>query len=166
MAIRDQIQRTHAALKLRRAGFINSLIIVQEAERAGLPLSYAAALLEKESGKGQNVFGHDAVRNPIKGGPVTESRYLGYKRYRDQGLGAQGVGPCQLTYPPSQDAADKMGGCWKPRYNMRVGFKQLADLVHAYGLKEGSRRYNGVGPAAEAYSRDFIAKQAHWHHVL
>lgn len=156
------------ARKLRKAGFRNSLRIIWEARRVGLPLSYAMASLEKESAKGLNVFGHDPVKNPIKGGPVTESRYRAYKRYRQQGLGMQGVGPMQLTYYTIQDDADHQGGCWKPAINMRVGFKLIKTLIdqHHGRIHEAIKAYNGVGPAAEAYADDWAKKQAHWHKYL
>ena len=96
---------------------------IAEARRAGLPLSYALAFLEKESTGtdadgttrfGLNLFGHDAVRNPVKGGFVTQARYSQYRTNRQAGLGMQGVGPCQLTWYEFQDRADSLGGCWMP----------------------------------------------------
>lgn len=148
---------------------------VEEARRVGLPLSYALAILQKESSGsdtdgtakfGLNLFGHDPVRNPVRGGNVTRTRYQEYLRHRRAGAGMQGVGPCQLTWWELQDAADRAGGCWHPRYNMRIGFAQAKDLIRRYGKQDGVRRYNGSGPAAEAYARDWQAKQQHWHQVL
>src|SRR3954463_3241050 len=102
-----------------------------EARRVGIPLSYALAFLEKEStgrdqdGKqrfGLNLFGSDPVRNPEHGGFVTPKRYRNYVDHRKRGYGMQGVGPLQLTWWEFQDMADHEGGCWHPRFNMRVGF--------------------------------------------
>src|SRR4051794_30203410 len=113
-------------------------ITVEEAATVGLPLSYALAFLEKESSGtdsdgsrafGLNLFGHDAVANPVKGGFVTESRYDEYLHHRRAGRGAQGVGPCQLTWWEFQDRADALGGCWKPECNMRVGFGVAKALI-------------------------------------
>jgi hypothetical protein len=154
------------ARKLRKAGFQNSLRTIWEARRADLPLSYALAFLEKESGKGHNVFGSDPVRNPIKGGTVTKSRYLAYKAYRKKGLGMQGVGPMQLTWYTYQDQADALGGCWQPKYNMRVGFTHAAGLIKKYGKFKGAAHYNGAGPRAEAYARDWLSKQQKWHRYI
>ena len=39
-------------------------LMVAEAKRAGMPLALACALVEKESSF-SNVFGHDAVANPM-----------------------------------------------------------------------------------------------------
>src|SRR5687767_5704620 len=73
---------------------------VTEARRVGLPLSYALAFLEKESSGrdrdgalrfGLNLFGGDPVRNPVKGGFVTQKRYRSYLANRKSGLGMQGV---------------------------------------------------------------------------
>src|SRR4051812_46366339 len=108
-------------LRARRAGIINPLIAYQEAQRAGLEYAVLCAVLEQESGGGHNVFGHDRVRNPVVGGRVTKKRYLLYRKYQRQGEGMQGVGPMQLTYYTYQDLADRYGGCWKVRYNIRVG---------------------------------------------
>lgn len=152
--------------KLRRAGFRRPIRTIQESKRTGLPLSYAMAFLEKESYKGRNVFGSDSVRNPVKGGKVTRKRYKRYLRYRRRGYGCQGVGPMQLTYYALQDSADRLGGCWKPRFNMRVGFRHAKYLIDHYGKFDGVKRYNGSGSSAQAYARDWTAKQSHWHDYL
>jgi hypothetical protein len=162
------------AQRLGAAGLKYKVTTIEEARRVGLPLSYALAFLEKESsGKdadgrarfGLNLFGHDAVRN-IRGGLVTEARYRVYVRQRKAGMGMQGVGPCQLTWYGLQDMADAMGGCWKPRYNMRVGFAQAKALIKAHGKRGGVTRYNGSGPAAQRYADDWIEKQLAWHRWL
>jgi hypothetical protein len=150
------------AHKVRKAGFRHALRIVLEAKGAGLPLSYALASIEMESFRGFNVFGHDPVRNPIKGGVVTKSRYLQYKQYRREGLGMQGVGPMQLTWWATQDHADKLGGCWKVKYNLRVGFRMLASLIHHKGVHNGVRAYNG----SEIYAERWAVKQRHWHNYI
>jgi len=144
---------------------------IEEARRVGLPLSFALAFLEKESSGrdgqgaafGLNLFGSDPVANPVKGGFVTEARYAEYLRNRKAGRGMQGVGPCQLTWYALQDMADHMGGCDKPRFNMRVGFAQAKALIRRYGKREGARRWNGSGAAAEHYADDWLAKQLRWH---
>jgi hypothetical protein len=147
---------------------------VEEALRVGLPLSYALAFLEKESSGrdadgsafGLNLFGNDSVRNPVKGGTVTAARYAEYLRNRKRGLGMNGVGPCQLTWFALQDLADDMGGCHKPRFNMRVGFAQAKGLIRQHGKHDGARRWNGSGPAAERYADDWLVKQRKWHELL
>jgi uncharacterized protein YcbK (DUF882 family) len=148
-------------------------IVIREAQRAGIQLSLACALLEKETAGGHNVFGHDRDRAgryifPARDGTVqvTEDLYRQYKaRRKSTGL-PQGVGPCQLTYAPFQDQADALGGCWKPAANIRVGFKVLADNIRANGLAAGVARYNGSGPAAAAYSKDVLAKARRWDALL
>src|SRR4051794_32988682 len=93
------------ARRIRAHGGINSLRVVLEARRAGIPISLGCAFLTQESNCA-NVFGHDGVRNPVKGGRVTRARYREYLHYRRLGWGNQGVGPCQLTSPGFQDSAD------------------------------------------------------------
>jgi soluble lytic murein transglycosylase-like protein len=141
--------------------------VVLEARRAKVPVSLLCAFLTQESGF-KNVFGHDAVRNPIKGGPVTKARYLAYKRYRDQGLGMQGVGPGQLTWVGFQDQADKLGGCWKPKHNIRVAAGLIGSLLRAHPGNEHAAiaRYNGTGPAAEHYADSVLRLQKVWHERL
>jgi hypothetical protein len=120
-------------------------------ESAHIPLSYALALVEKES-QFQNIYGHDAVRNPIKSPPggvrrVTLVSYRAYKAYRRRGWGCQGVGPVQLTYFTLQDEADRIGGCHKPYPNMTVGFRLAAS-----GLAAGTWVVSVAGTAC-AYVR-------------
>jgi hypothetical protein len=155
-----------------QAGGINAPeMAIAEARNAGLDLAYACALLEKESGGGANVFGHDRDDHgryifPARDGavPVTEELYREYKRRRGPtGKGGmQGVGPTQLTWWEFQDEADREGGCWKPAVNMRVGFRRLAGLMRQHGEADGARRYNGTGSAAERYSVDLRAKARAW----
>src|SRR4051812_16663004 len=103
---------------LRRRGLKHPRWMVEEARTIGLPLAYALAFLEKEStGRdrdgtvrfGLNLFGHDPVANPVRGGVVTHRRYDEYKAHRRRGLGMQGVGPMQLTWWEFQDIADEEG---------------------------------------------------------
>jgi hypothetical protein len=148
---------------LDRNGIQRPEVTLREARRARVQVRLAAALLEQESSGGANVFGHDAVRSPqIVGGPVTRERYRQYRQMQHEGLGAQGVGPCQLTWPGFQDEADRLGGCWKPAINMRVAFTHLQVLTDRYGFDDGLRRYNGSGSAAEQYSQQVRGRFETW----
>ena len=60
--------------RLRAAGLVAPRTTVREAERAGLPLALACALLEKESSGGRNVFGHDPTIF-AGAGKVTRANY-------------------------------------------------------------------------------------------
>ena len=157
--------------RLEAGGIKAPEMAIAEARRAGLDLAYACALLQKESGGGANVFGHDRDRSgryifPARDGAVavTEELYREYKRRRGPAGkgGMQGVGPTQLTWWEFQDEADREGGCWKPAVNMRVGFRRLASLMRAHGEADGARRYNGSGDAAVAYSADLREKARAW----
>src|SRR5919108_2223888 len=146
--------------RLRAGGIVRPKTTIAEAQRVGLELKYACALLEKESAGGHNVFGHDPTIF-VGAGEVTREKYVAYKQRRGT-THMQGVGPCQLTWWEFQDQADREGGCWRPEINMRVGFRHLSDLMKKMGPALGAQRYNGSGPAAEAYSRDLLAKAARW----
>ena len=157
--------------RLQAGGIKAPEMAIAEARNAGLDLAYACALLQKESGGGANVFGHDRDGNgryifPARDGavPVTEELYREYKRRRKASGNRmmQGVGPAQLTWWEFQDEADREGGCWKPAVNMRVGFRRLAALMRQHGEADGARRYNGSGSAAVAYSADLREKARAW----
>lgn len=155
------------AKTVRALGFKRPRRTVAATHKAGLPLSYALATLKMESYNGSNVFGHDAtssIPDRWKGKRVTYIRYKWYKRHRNQG--AQGVGPTQLTYPGFQDIADKQGGCWRAYINMVVGFGIIKNLTDSKGKQAGASKYNGTGPAAEAYGRSWVAWQKLYHKRL
>lgn len=148
----------------KRHGMQNPYIAADEANRAKLPYAIAYALMEQETGNGANIFGHDPTIF-VGAGVVTKDKYLAYKRARGH-TRMQGVGPIQLTWWATQDAADKLGGCWRPRFNLRVGFSTLAALIRANGRVLGCERYNGSGPAAVAYSKSLRSKIAKWNALL
>jgi Putative peptidoglycan binding domain len=152
---------------MRAHGVAYPEAVLRQCQQTRLPYHYACAMLDKESSGGQNVFGHNPVRPPqIVGGPVRRFRYLRYKRLRQRGHGAQGVGPCQLTRPGFQDRADALGGCHSPEVNMRVGFSILRALIRTYGLELGAARYNGGGLESMEYGRDFAERAHRWRLVL
>jgi hypothetical protein len=162
---------------MREHGIVNPEWTLQAATNARLPLEYACALLDKETGGGHNEWGHDptifvggydAATGRAYGEAVSELGYHAYKILRgSQGQGGmQGVGPCQLTYYSYQDAADSLGGCWQPLHNMTVGFNLLRSNIGRYGEQAGAAAYNGSGPAAEAYGADFVRRAAEWRALL
>lgn len=157
-----------AAESLAAWGVLRAAEVVEVAAGAGLELASAAAMLEKESSGGRNVWGSDGVQTGgfyVKGAEVERAAYEAWLPHRSR-LGSQGVGPTQLTYPPLQDQADRLGGCWDWRINLTVGCRHLAALQQQYGVRDGFRRYNGSGSAAERYADDAMAKRARWHDRL
>jgi hypothetical protein len=156
------------ARKVKKYGMHHPYRLVREARRAGITVPLACALVEQETGSCRNVYGHDPVANRApKGGKVTRHNYKNvYLPDRRRGLGMQGVGPLQLTWYATQDRADQLGGCWKVSVNLRVGFATLASLIKAYGYRNGIKRYNGSGPAADAYAASVIARHKKWHKRL
>lgn len=154
------------AERLDAWGILRAAEVVKQAGIVQLDPAVVATLLEKESGGGRNVWGSDPVPTGgayVKGSEVTPAAYRAYRAAVQAGTaGPQGVGPCQLTWLPYQDQADRLGGCWNPVLNMRVGLAVLADLQRRHGEREGFRRYNGSGPAAEEYAADAVRKLARW----
>lgn len=159
--LRAQAANLRRALIARRFGMRNARTIADEARRAGLTYDLAFAMVEQESGNGCNVFGHDPTIF-VGAGRVSKARYQAYKAARGR-THMQGVGPLQLTWWELQDEADRIGGCWIPRNNLHVGFRHLKELIDTHGERDGIRRYNGSGPAAEAYARSVLARKAKWH---
>ena len=166
-----------AADTLTAWGVLRAGDVVDIARAIGLDVALAAALLEQESGGGRNVWGSDAVPTGgtyVKGAGVTRSTYAAYRiALASRTAGQQGVGPCQLTSVSYQDQADRLGGCWSPGPNMRVGFAVLKGYVDRWGPGPALRAYNGgagtvtdparyPSPAAHAYERSAMAKLARW----
>lgn len=157
------------AKKMRRGGHGLRIsrypaTIIVEAQHAQIPLSLACALASQETGGGINEFGHDPTIF-IGAGEVTWLKYHRYKLRRGH-TRMQGVGPLQLTWWATQDAADRLGGCYVPRWNFRVGYVDLAGLMREFGHRDGIMRYNGSGAAAEKYAREVQEKADHWHNLL
>ncbi len=123
-------------------------LIVEEAERIGLRLPLACALVQQESG-GKNIMGCDAGA-PFCHKPVTARRVRMVLAYVDGGGASQGVGLTQITYPPLIRAAEALGGAHLPRYQLRVGFGVLRDYLVTKPLTEALGAYN-AGPANPNY---------------
>ncbi len=157
--------------------------IITACEKHNLPIAAGMALIQKETGF-RNVWGHDravgqraqlgfkysGIADSLAGEKVKKKDYLNYKRNRSVS-GAQGVGPAQLTFGGFQDQADKLGGCWKPAANIMVGVGVLAGNYHknmragmdrSRALQLAAQAYNGSGPAAEKYGRDYMVLYDVW----
>jgi hypothetical protein len=163
------IKATATITRLRRNGCKRPIYTYQEAKRAGIPVSVLAAVLDQESGGGKNVFGHDRDKfgHRLGGIPeswttVTKQRYLFYKEQRHT-KGMQGVGPMQLTWYAFQDQADRYGGCWVPKMNIRVGAEMLRD-EHKLTKNWWSAfwRYNG----SQKYANQVEGRRKKWAKIL
>jgi len=150
----------------RSAGCTMAGLARRATREANIPLYVGCAFLAQETGGGRNVFGSDPTVF-AGAGQVTKSKYLAYKDVRRRTGEMQGVGPMQLTWPTYQDAADRLGGAWKPYPNMLVGFRHLAALHRASGSwTAAAHEYNGGGPAADAYAAQMAARFDHLRDVI
>lgn len=144
-------------------------IAVEQAFATTCPLAAAATMLQLESSGGRNVWGHDDSPCDdlpyVKGDPVTDQAYRAYLARRDE-CGAQGVGPCQLTWPPYQDEADRLGGCWRPEINCRVGFGLLASHIRKHGPRDAFSIYNTGRPGVTAYAAKAMTIMPRWQAVI
>lgn len=149
-------------VKLRTHGIKVPIIAYQEATAAKIPVSALAAVLEQETAGGQNVFGHDPTIF-VGAGKVTRDKYLSYRVQRNRTGKFQGVGPMQLTWGGFQDEADKLGGCWDPRINVRVGVKILKDhYASSRNWEKVFTDYNG----SPLYGKAVALKMAKWKKIL
>jgi hypothetical protein len=141
-------------------------LIVKYARMYGVPISLAFALFEHESGF-RKVFGHDPTIF-VGAGLVTKAKFVAYRAARRASGNRlmQGVGEGQLTWWETQDLADRYGGCHTAAANVQVALLTLAARIREHGEAKGIARYNGSGPAAEAYSRNLRARAAAWHRRL
>jgi hypothetical protein len=156
------------ARRAKAAGARYSLRIVLEARRAEIPISLAFAIVEQESGF-MNIFGNDRQAWRPKGGAVTKAAVAELLRRVAKGEPSNGVGLTQLTWPGFIRAANRMGGAWKPKYQLRVGFDHLAKCIQTFGLKRGLSVYNSGSPdnpKGRRYAQQVAEKAAHWHRVL
>ena len=164
-------------------GLANAALIVEAADKAGMPLEIVAALIQKESG-GRNVYGHDAGGTfSTRDGPVTiggvvylrgsnievtPSNFAEFLRRVRAGEKSNGVGPAQITY---------RGYFTDPRYrdypyadpaaNIRFGATLLADTLNGDFSDAAVRRagaiYNGGASNPNwAYGDDLVAKTRLW----
>ncbi len=146
---------------LKAHGFQNVTAIVVAAEQKDRPtIQRACALTLNESSGGYNVYGREGSTPALYGAEVTKANYKEYLAHV-AAEGRNGVGPTQLTLAGYQADADKLGGCWNPLFNCEVGFRLLHELIEIHGVWGGAMRYNGSGPAAEAYADKFVANEKH-----
>ena len=154
-------------LRLRRAGIVHPFWTIRYARAHAVPLADACAVLMLETGGGANEFGHDPTIF-AGAGPVTKAKYLAYRAARNRTGECQGVGPMQLTSAAWQDYADRLGGCWQPRWNIAAGMALLGiDIArHPGNLHAGIAAYNGSGPQADLYATHALAVADHFATII
>ena len=146
-------------------------VIFREAQRAGLDLDLACALVEQES-SGRNIFGCDfgpewTWSPPFCGIPVTRERVQMLLEHVDDGGGSNGIGLTQLTYPPLILDAEEMGGAHLPRFQLRVGFRVLGGYLDRYSLRRAIGSYNGgESNPIFTYADEVLAKRREWRRKL
>lgn len=159
----SQAQQDTAA----RWGMYNVAEAAQAANKVNIPFHVACALLDMES-DGENIYGHDKGGIfALKGGKnlrVTEANYKIFLERLKAGEGANGVGPCQVTYRTFFGDAAKQGlKLWQPYDNMLYGFALLKRHYKASGTWQGAgTRYNGK----KSYGKTFNVKISEWNKRL
>lgn len=155
------------ARRAKKAGAKQALIIITEARKARIPISWGFALIEQESAF-RNIFGCDI--GPRSGPPychqkATKSRVDALIRHVRAGGVSNGVGYGQLTSLPYVLRAHRLRagiykGAHRARPNIRVSFQVLREKTG--GDMSQAWRYNG----ARAYQAQIAAKQRRWHEAL
>lgn len=155
---------------LAAGGLSNAGLIVEAADRTGVPLAIAAAMVEKESG-GRNVYGHDTggvFSVPGRDIEVTQENYGEFLRRVLAGEKSNGVGPAQITYRGYFERYPEYP-FGEPLANIRFGLTILADYLRGdysdASVAAAGARYNGgtnPGPRALAYGADLLTKTKAW----
>jgi len=150
---------------VRTHGFSFGPTIVREANRAGLPIPLALALVEQESGF-RNIFGCDL--GPRSSAPwchqeVTKDRVQALLAHVKKGGTSNGVGLTQLTSIDFVRQAEAEGGAHKAEAQCRIGFRLLRGLIERNGERTGIGAYNGgEGNPNLDYAASVLALRAKW----
>jgi hypothetical protein len=141
---------------LRRRRFKNPIRTVAAIRKTKLNTAVALTVLEKESGKGRNIFGCDhGAGRAFCHQKVTRARV---RALLGSGL-MNGVGPTQLTWRPYVIRAQRRGGAHRPYINMVVGFGIFRDAIKNEGsVWAGAKAYNGSSSYADSFARKLAAR--------
>lgn len=154
-------------------GLDNAAAIIEGADRAGMELAVACALVDMES-DGRNVFGGDGLGTDRVGvhacyprTEVTEARYHELVARVAAGELSNGVGLTQITWPPYFDQAARQGvRLWIPVENVTFGAGILAGHLRDSGdnLAAAATLYNAGTLAAgiTPYGRELAALADVW----
>jgi hypothetical protein len=175
----NRATKTKLAAKLKRYGVRQPTVVIDEALREKIKVGTGLAMLQMETSpmgatkspkssgfelKQQNIFGCDhGARSsaPYCNQAVTKDRVAALRRGFPRTM--NGVGWTQLTWYELVNAAERAGGAHIPRYQMRIGFRQLrVHFDREHSIAEMFRAYNGAGSAAELYGRRAAALRADW----
>jgi hypothetical protein len=153
--------------RARANGGQHAYRIILEARRAGIPLSWAFALIEQESGF-RNIFGCDwGTPNPGRfyppycRVPVTRERVQTLLQYgRPNGVGLTQLTDFNYVRRAERTKVARAFGAHLPGNQIRVGMEVLKEKTG--GDMGQAWRYNG----SREYQAQIKAKQRRWHNVL
>jgi hypothetical protein len=154
--------------RARANGAEHAYRIILEARRAGIPLSWAFALVEQESGF-RNIFGCDwgrpawpgEYRPPFCKVPVTADRVDALLRHgKPNGVGLTQLTDFSYVLRAERTKVARAFGAHLPGNQIRVGMEVLKEKTG--GDMGQAWRYNG----AREYQAQIKAKQRRWHNIL
>jgi hypothetical protein len=152
--------------RARANGAQHAYRIILEARRAGIPLSWAFALVEQESGF-RNIFGCDwgsnidRFRPPYCRVPVTKARVaLLFAAGKPNGVGLPQRTDFSYVRRAERTKVARAFGAHLPGNQIRVGMEVLKEKTG--GDMGQAWRYNG----AREYQAQIKAKQRRWHNIL
>ena len=159
--------------RAKRAGAKHVYQIIKKAREIGVPLPWAFALVEQETGplgsplSFRNVFGgdHGPLENPFRAPffrvPVTKERVRELLEWVASGEASNGVGLTQLTDVGLIRAANAKGGAHRIEPQLHVGFTHFKARAGG-NYATDAWRYNG----RRSYQQEIAAKHAKWKRVL
>lgn len=167
----DQLRRDAKLLdRLHKAAVRQPVTVMNAADRAADEANVdeaeframALVILSKETGLPQkSIFGCDhgaqGGNPPFCHEEVTHERGLAFVRqlHATPMASMNGVHWTQTTWYEKVFRVEKLSpDLTDPAAHMEVCFGDLAILRKSYGVADAFRRYNGSGPAADAYSLD------------
>jgi hypothetical protein len=152
--------------RARANGAEHAYRIILEARRAGIPLSWAFALVEQESGF-RNIFGCDwgprgfPFMPPYCRVPVTKARVEALLRHgKPNGVGLTQITDFNYVRRAQRTKVARAFGAHLPGNQIRVGMQVLKEKTG--GNMGQAWKYNG----SREYQAQIKAKQRRWHNIL
>lgn len=153
---------------LTRHEYVNVDAIVGAAEKEGVLVVRAVAIVINETGNGKNVYSESEGPEELRNQHVTAENYHAiYEPWHAQTGGLTGIGTWQLTSFGYVEEANALGGVWNAYCAGRVALKLYHELSERGGPHWAAAAYNGGSgwedspgrAAAEKYADDFTANE-------
>lgn len=174
VALATSEKEYHARLieVMKRHSIVDPQDALGAAVFTGVELAVVCTSLDMESYGGRNEWGGDPGGDALPWewfeSPVTYPKWVAYWARVKRGYRVNGCGSMQLTDKGLQEAAQKLGGCWKQLPNRQVGAVFMRQLLKETGgdVRLAYQHYNGAGSAAILYGEHAYSLYTVWHQEL